>query len=127
MGLPARTLDRYTYADYAAWPEDARHELIHGEAVIAPFDVLLDAPVLVVEVLSPSSVIHDTVVKFRLNAEHGVPEYWIVNPDARRLHQFVLEDGRYVERASLGAGESLACVAVPGIVLDGDRFFEGIA
>jgi Uma2 family endonuclease len=33
MGLPARKLDRhYTYADYRAWPDDERWELIHGVA-----------------------------------------------------------------------------------------------
>jgi Uma2 family endonuclease len=33
MGLPVRKLDRpYTYADYRAWPEDERWELIDGVA-----------------------------------------------------------------------------------------------
>ncbi|MBI5329176.1 MAG: Uma2 family endonuclease [Betaproteobacteria bacterium] len=32
MGLPQRKIDHYTYADYAAWPDDVRYELIDGEA-----------------------------------------------------------------------------------------------
>ncbi|GAB6051174.1 Uma2 family endonuclease [Hydrogenophilus islandicus] len=31
MGLALRQSQRYTYADYLTWPEDARYELIDGE------------------------------------------------------------------------------------------------
>ncbi len=32
MALPQCQTERYTYADYATWPEDVRYELIDGEA-----------------------------------------------------------------------------------------------
>lgn len=32
MGLPQRDLEFHTYAEYAAWPDDVRYELIHGIA-----------------------------------------------------------------------------------------------
>ncbi|HRP23817.1 Uma2 family endonuclease [Thauera sp.] len=34
MGLALRTGQRYTYADYLRWPDDARYELIDGEAFL---------------------------------------------------------------------------------------------
>ncbi|MFQ5705289.1 MAG: Uma2 family endonuclease [Gemmatimonadales bacterium] len=38
---------------------------------------------LAVEVLSPSTACHDRFTKRRLYQEVGVPDYWIVDPDAR--------------------------------------------
>lgn len=42
-------------------------------------------PVLVVEVLSPSSRRHDRENKRRFYQELGIAEYWIVDPDARTI------------------------------------------
>jgi Uma2 family endonuclease len=40
---------------------------------------------LVVEILSPSSVRHDRFIKRRRYQEAGIPLYWIVDPDQRRV------------------------------------------
>lgn len=54
------------------------------------------APDLVIEILSPSSHKRDKLIKSRAYAEHGIPEYWIVDIEARTLEQYqLLEDGRY--------------------------------
>ena len=34
MGFALRKEQRYTYADYLQWPDDARYELIDGEAFL---------------------------------------------------------------------------------------------
>jgi Uma2 family endonuclease len=52
-------------------------------------------PDLVVEIVSPSSVRYDRVVKMNWYASIGTPEYWIVDPAARTLERLVLESGRY--------------------------------
>jgi Uma2 family endonuclease len=54
-------------------------------------------PDWVCEIVSPSSVRHDRVLKRRLYAEHGVRHYWLVDPDARLLEALTLRDGRWVE------------------------------
>jgi len=46
------------------------------------------APTLVVEILSPSTVSIDRVIKRRLYARHGVPWLWLVNPEARALEVY---------------------------------------
>jgi len=63
------------------------------------------APDLVMEVISPSTSHRDVFDKKRLYETHGVPEYWIVDPDsetvevhtltgeAYTLHQRFVEDG----------------------------------
>jgi Uma2 family endonuclease len=40
------------------------------------------APSLVVEIVSPSTRARDRVTKRSTYARHGVPEYWLVDPDA---------------------------------------------
>lgn len=41
MGLPPPVRERHTYADYLAWPDDARYELIDGVAyLMAPAPTL---------------------------------------------------------------------------------------
>lgn len=54
------------------------------------------APDLIIEILSPSKPRYDRVTKFNRYLQVGVPEYWIVDPIAQTIEQFVLEDGRYV-------------------------------
>ena len=94
-----------------------------GVVVAAPFDVILSdrtivqpdivfiatdrvgrisergvegAPTLVVEILSASTRETDRDAKLRLYASHGVPWYWIVDPDARVVEGYRLQAGGYV-------------------------------
>jgi Uma2 family endonuclease len=50
--------------------------------------------VLAIEVLSPSTARADRQVKRRRYQRHGVPEYWIVDLDARLLEVWRLGDDR---------------------------------
>jgi Uma2 family endonuclease len=61
-------------------------------------------PLLVVEVLSPSTARTDRGVKSRRYAELGVRHYWIVDIDAQAIECYRLDDGRYelVHRAGSG-------------------------
>ena len=45
-------------------------------------------PILVVEVLSPSTARFDRFVKRRRFQARGIPEYWIVDPDARAVERW---------------------------------------
>lgn len=51
------------------------------------------APDLVVEVLSPSSRKRDRVIKYGKYREAGVREYWIVDPESRRIMVHLFERG----------------------------------
>lgn len=50
------------------------------------------APDMVIEVLSPSSLRHDRLIKLNLYQRAGVREYWIADPENRAVQVF-LQDG----------------------------------
>ena len=51
-------------------------------------------PILVVEVLSPSTARYDRTLKRKLYQRTGVAEYWIVDLDARLIERWRPEDDR---------------------------------
>jgi Uma2 family endonuclease len=56
---------------------------------------LEDAPVLVVEILSPSTRAEDLLRKGPEYAAAGVGQYWVVDPEARSLEVFENVDGTW--------------------------------
>jgi Uma2 family endonuclease len=48
-------------------------------------------PDLVVEIVSPSTALRDRTVKRERYARLGVPEYWIIDADARRVEVYRLQ------------------------------------
>ncbi len=59
------------------------------------------APTLVVEVLSPSTAHLDRGRKMTLCAEHGVPYYWIVDPESRSVEAYALVEAAYALAARM--------------------------
>lgn len=112
--------------------------LLHGarqpehEVIVAPFDVRLSritvvipdvlvarkadltparletAPLLAVEVLSPSTRLIDLGTKRLAFEAAGVPAYWLVDPKVPSLTVLHLEHGRYVEHAVVTGDEPYA-------------------
>jgi len=52
-------------------------------------------PDLTVEILSPSTASTDLTLKKQLYERAGVPEYWIADPDTKRIDQYLLRGGHY--------------------------------
>jgi Uma2 family endonuclease len=84
-----------------AFVETARSSILTRRAIEG-------APTLVIEVLSPSSKSIDRKKKRALYAEHGVPHYWIVDPDALTLEALTLAGADY------GPPETLAGLEASG-------------
>lgn len=63
------------------------------------------APDLVAEILSPGSRKRDRHKKMAVYEKHGIPEYWIVDPEARTLEQYRLNDLERFELHELFEGE----------------------
>ncbi len=69
---------------------------------------------LVVEV-ADSSLRFDTEEKRRLYAAAGIPDYWVVDVNARRLLVFrTPQGGDYADQQTFAAGDAVAPLAVPG-------------
>ena len=84
-----------------------RSKLADGKGVVG-------APDFIMEVLSPSTVKHDTIRKFLLYQSSGVREYWIADPEEKFLVTYVLRDGKYI-----GTGHSADNASVPVETLEG--------
>jgi Uma2 family endonuclease len=74
-------------------------------------------PVLVVEVLSPSTQSRDRTVKARRYAALGVRHCWILDQDARRLECYRLEAGSYALVASAEGEAALTHPDWPGLTV----------
>lgn len=86
----------------------------------------LGAPDLIVEILSPSTASRDYRVKFDLYERSGVREYWIVNPPAKSIEIFVLqENGRYHEGTVYDKDHiQVKSILFPETIFDLKEFFE---
>ncbi len=83
---------------------------------IVTADGIEGPPDLVVEILSPSTRVTDEVLKGKLYADAGVPEYWLADPSEASLRIFVLIDGDYQEVPHEGG--SVRSYALPGLMID---------
>jgi Uma2 family endonuclease len=79
---------------------------------------------LVVEVLSPSTASRDWRIKLDVYAEHGVQEYWVVDPDGQRVWVLVRTDGSLTEVANYGPTDTLASPTLTGFTADLSRVFQ---
>ena len=53
-------------------------------------------PNLLIEILSEDNADYDRVLKMSTYERANVPEYWIVDPEERTVHQFVGIEGKFV-------------------------------
>lgn len=71
---------------------------------------------LAVEIISPASARHDRGVKRDHYQRHGVPEYWVVDPDARLVERWRPgDDHPEVARGSLAWAPA---AGIPPLVVD---------
>jgi Uma2 family endonuclease len=73
--------------DIVGW----RHERLPRIPRDQRFEVVPD---WVCEVLSPNTAKHDRIIKMPLYARYGVAFLWLVDPLARTLEAYALQDGR---------------------------------
>ncbi|KAA0227067.1 Uma2 family endonuclease [candidate division KSB1 bacterium] len=74
------------------------------------------APDLCVEIVSKSSRKHDRGRKFTLYADHGVQEYWLIDPLSNTVDFFGAQQGRFIALAPDGEGR-LHSNVLPGFWL----------
>lgn len=92
-------------------------------AEFSPDQMQFPAPDFVAEVLSPSTEAIDRGIKFTDYAAHGVGEYWIIDPDAQTVEQYVLHAGTYSLLTKARSGEIVSS-AVPGFSIPIRAIFD---
>lgn len=65
-------------------------------------------PLLVIEVLSPTTSAYDRTAKSHRYAALGVPHYWLVDPATRRIECYRREGSAYLPVTSAGGDDTLA-------------------
>lgn len=81
------------------------------------------APDLALEILSPSNVQYDTLVKLKLYQQAGVREYWVVSPEDRTVHVFLLEGGALVLRKAYGVSDLARVHVLDGCQIELSKVF----
>jgi Uma2 family endonuclease len=74
-------------------------------------------PDWVCEILSPSNAANDTVKKLRVLHRHGVPHYWLLDPDAGSLRVMRWTGDGYLEVLSATAEETVRAEPFDAIAL----------
>jgi Uma2 family endonuclease len=89
--------------------------MVEPDLIVAPRASFNDkrlpvAPLLAVEVLSPSTAITDLNVKFARYERAGIASYWVLDPKRPGLVVWELREGRYVEVADVAGDEPFDAV-----------------
>jgi Uma2 family endonuclease len=85
---------------------------------------IVGIPNLIVEILSPSSTTRDQREKLKLYQRYGLPEYWIVDPETKRVAVYLFGDGRLNKSHTLKAGQQVATNQMPGLTLEVAEIFK---
>jgi Uma2 family endonuclease len=75
------------------------------------------APQLAVEVLSPANTRREREEKLNDYASIGIPEVWVISPEAKTVEILLLEEGRLRRSAILAEG-ALIPVRFPGVEIN---------
>jgi Uma2 family endonuclease len=93
---------------------------------IAVADRIRGAPDLVIEILSPGSenTRRDRIAKRRLYGKYGVREYWIVDPETRRVELYALENDAMELLATYTESEVITSALLPGFACQVESIFR---
>ncbi len=83
------------------------------------------APDLIVEIISPSSIKMDKLIKFNKYEKAGVKEYWIVEPEGKLVSVFVLLDDQRYGRPEIYTEDDKIKVSIfPDLMVDLKPVFD---
>jgi Uma2 family endonuclease len=90
-----------------------------------PEDVKLSTPpVLVFEILSPSTARKDRVLKYQLYQNSGVTYYCIVDPKTKSAEVFILRENKYKEADAFFGGKITFDLGPCSIAFDFSELFK---
>ncbi len=87
--------------------------------------VIMGPADLAVEVVSLGGRNRDRIEKRDLYEQHGIKEYWIIDPEAETVDVLTLENGRYELMMRRGAGQTATSRLLQGFEIASDYLFHG--
>ncbi|MGX2974598.1 Uma2 family endonuclease [Ursidibacter arcticus] len=84
----------------------------------------IGAPDLIIEILSPGNSKREMKDKYELYQEQGVSEYWVVRPEERNIHIYLLENGRYIGIAPVVEDEIITSVKFPTLSFSTEGLYD---
>lgn len=96
--------------------ETARLQAVSARGIEGP-------PTLIVEILSPATTLIDRSTKRQLYARHGVPYYWIVDPEARVIEAYVLSGQGYDLAVRAAGSRPISLPPFSGLALVPDELW----
>ena len=99
------------------------HDVLQPDVVVVADRAQVSArgiegpPLLVVEVLSPTTAAYDRTTKARRYAALGLPHLWLLDPEARRIECHRLEGADYRPVVAAGPGDTLTHPDFPGLAI----------
>ncbi len=91
--------------------------VFRADQIVEQDGYIHSAPELIVEVLSPANTRAERAEKLKDYETLGVPEVWVVSPEARTVEVLTLENGRLVTTALLREGQ-LAPRSLPDMAVE---------
>jgi len=85
---------------------------------------IIGAPDLIIEIASPSTVHHDQHAKLDAYASAGVPEYWMVNPNAQTVKVLIVENDVYRSLGLFSGQATLPSQVLPDLPVRVEQFFS---
>ncbi len=98
--------------------------LLHGNPAELMAPRIIGAPDLLVEILSPGTARYDKRQKYREYARAGIKEYWIVDPIARNVEIFVLDDRGYQSTGIFSGTEIVLSKVIPDFPVQTRQLFH---
>lgn len=88
-----------------------------------PEQLLFPAPDFIAEVISKSTENIDKTIKFEDYQNHGVQEYWIIDPEKKFIEQYQLIDNKYqlIKKTDTGI---MKCKAIEGFEVNAENIFK---
>jgi len=86
--------------------------------------VVMGAPDLAVEIISPGSVRRDRVVKKELYEQFGIAEYWLVDPQNASIEVYILENEHYQLHLLADKGDTVSSKLLEGFTFDTGEIFD---
>lgn len=84
----------------------------------------MGTPTLTLEILSPSTKTKDVIYKLNTYMTSGVSEYWIVDPDTRKITIYSFIDNKVDKMETYKNGETASSEIFEGLTVNIDELFD---